>query len=387
MARIRFEKELFELGLAESGQHEFEKKEPAQEKPCPQTVEIKVGRKRRKITVGELRFTKKAKDDLIKNGALLDGPDQAFVGWLGDKLGYDITHTSPVDPFRWDKLKFIIDSCAKVLVDKKDLIKDRFDVVFIHKGNETKLKQTLREMGASGYTLVTKSLDQSIYPSATTSFVSSKPDINFTFYSTTLSTADKSSLAHELLGHMWLALQKAPFVHPDKPQEIIDKGTIAQSHNILDPFGNVFTGTVKDFIGKFLDRSTFGSMNTPTQNVGVQLYAQALATFQQLFTSKSTGKLNGSWSAPPDVFGHFEFVSANHLLAPGTSSSGISKATIEADLTKFYNSLTPDQQYVFLRMMGDVNATLTRKTGLADSLLKALTPPSGMRTPPSFTPP
>ena len=393
--RIRFEREIGDLGLGFRLAREFDQAQPkskpkAKAKPtadpppplCPRTV--KIGR--RKLVIGGLRFTKGAKADLLQFRSLLDGEDRKRIGWYKDQLGYDPAYTKPEDPFRWDKLKAIIDSCARILIHKVKLAAPlnvlRIDIdPQTSRRRERKDTASLLSLGGNGLTLVTEAMDRAIYPALVDRVVSPDADVH-AYYTTDGNSKDQNALAHELFGHVWLALQKAPYVHPNVPAITNLIGTLAPSHNILDPFGNAFAGTVRDFIARFIDRTLSTTRNNSTRNVGPAQYAQKLDAFKKLFASDSKGTLNGRWSVTPRLMDIWEALGRNFAAAPPTNAGGISQASIEADLTAFYGTLATDPQYVLLKLAEDSAANLLKVGGLGARLFSALTPPAGMNMQP-----
>ena len=384
--RIRFQMEMEGLGLVSDLPREFDRAPPRkQPPPCPRTVTIKVGKGRQKLVVGELRFSKDAKTHLLRHRTLLDPPDRNFIGWWGDQLGYDPNYKDPADPFRWEKLKFIIDSCQKIRIEHVKMLKSLslLEVKTDSTTNtvtRTAFKTSLKALGASGLTVTTEALNRSIYPNEPVTHVSLKADTHFVFYETTspLSSPDVNALAHELFGHLWLALRKAPYVHPKDAADIKARGTIDSAHNILDPFGNTYSGTVEDYLRKYVNRNFAASLHNPTLNVGPALYAKAFGDFTGAFDTKASGTLNGAWTADGSVYTHWESVGTNFELAPATQQSGVSQASIEKDATDWYAKQNQDKQYVFLRFLMDFNADMRRRAQLSAKLLSSLTRPTGM---------
>jgi hypothetical protein len=100
-----------------------------------------------------------------------------------------------------------------------------------------------------------------------------------------------------LFGHAWLAAKGVPFTHPEagSPAEAT-QGTLSERHGILDPFGQTYKGTVKDFIAKFIEsgseEKTLPSgqkviaSSSPTEGVSQQQFRDALFGF---ITEAKTG--------------------------------------------------------------------------------------------------
>jgi len=383
-------------------------------------VQIGTGRAARTLVVGSVEFTSTSKQDLVNYGSLLPGPDQAHIGWDGNLLGYEEGFTNPADPFRWNKLKFLIDSDQPVLI-KKVSVGDQIDVGILRGTNLTVTQDMMKE---AGLTLLTSTFARKTQPNAPLLVVSPFAGKHLVYYTNLANTPAQNSMAHEMFGHLWLGEQGVPSAHPKSPAGIQAFGTLTAAHGVLDPFGNVYTGTVKDFIDKYVS-SQFGALSSPTQNVGPALLQSALTTFKQGFKARARGTMNGAYSVPSDVSTAWEAISQNYALAPaqapaaqttpptttpgtGSGSTGtpatptqqttppattggggsaapatpaVSQASIESDITAWYGALSANQQYVFFRLLNDVMSTFTRKSELAAQLHKTLTPPKGMNTP------
>jgi hypothetical protein len=382
------------------------------------TLKLK-GRAPLTVVIGGLRFTKDAIDDVLKAGALLPSADQAHIGFKGDQLGYDPNYTAPTDPYRWNKLKEIIDSDAKIQVKKVGLL-GTIKVLFITPKGRAVIEDNMRQLGL---TLPTETLSKTLDPTATTMTVSPSADTHTVLYTTEMGSPADSSMAHELFGHMWLALKGVPWQHPSKPADIKARGTLSAQHGIRDPFGNIYTGTVQDYIDRYAG-SERGMLASPTQNVGTQLLQSALTAFQANFNKGATGTLNGPWKVPSDADTQWEIISTNYVLAPapqppspaptpvpattpapkstapqtGTPANApaltpapatapsVTQASIEQEVGKFYKSLNADKQYVFIRFLQAVQIDMQRRTQLASQMLKTLTKPSGMNSPTEFVP-
>jgi len=355
-------------------------------KKQPQTGGTKKQTPAASFTVGEVEFSKDAAADLLKHGSILPGPDNTHVAIItpGNKLGYDPGHTDPADPFRWEKIKFIVDTKEKVLIRKFSL-GDKVKVRMINAGVTKDLDHVLLD---PGLTLVTETLHNKIYPASTGLIVvSPSADTHHIYYSVDLSDPASSGLAHEVLGHLWLALKGVPFVHPKKPADIKATGTLEAKHGITDPFGNVYTGTVRDFIRDFVGSESLSRLKSPTQGVGAAPYGRALSQFTKDFPKEASGKLNGSWKVSGGIDGLWEILSTNYEMAQSISSSTTAPsgpspanpAAIEQDIESFYNGLSVDRQYVFLRYLEKIRTDLLRRIALANKMAKTLTPPPGMK--------
>jgi hypothetical protein len=392
-------------------------KRPSQ--PVRRTSQVKFkagkGKKARKMTVvvGGVEFTRNAMADVLKSGGLLPGPDQAHIAFARNKLAYDVAYTTPQDPFRWNQIKELIDSDEKIKVDKVDLT-DNVKVKFVTAKATTIVDQMMLSTSAAGLTLPTESRMREIYPNETTLTCSPHADMHQIYYTAIMSSsAARSELAHELLGHMWLALKKVPFVHPSDPKQVKAKGTLGASHGIRDPLGATFAGTVEDYIAKFVSSQTFAAFASPTQFVSPALFTQSLADFKAEFEKSAVKKADGSWSASDKAGLAWEMLSNNYRFAdpvaaavapsaapsttpgptPGTGSADagtppagtvppppstapavLTQGAVVAELVRWQGSLSADQKYVLGRMLDDVIGSIDRVSDLAKALRKAIKP-------------
>jgi len=332
-----------------------------------------------KFTFGEVRFSDEARSDHLKGGALLPGLDNSHTGLSADgRLGYDANYTEPTDPFRWEKIKFLINSGQKILIKKVALL-DQIEIRSIEP-DKPPIDIPDWPMQSEGLTLPTEALQRRIYPAYTGSIKASpNPDTHLIYYTTdpSPSNPDRSALAHELFGHMWLALREVPWVHPKEQADIIARGTIETKHGISDPFGGVYTGTVRDFIDRYIGSEQISRFKSPTRFVGKRLLEAAIRNLKKDFANKSEGKLNGPWQVDDDLGLIWETISANYEIAQLADPN--LQQSIEQDLANWYESLTTDQQYVFIMYLKVLRKDFTRKTKLASEILKKLKAPTGMR--------
>ena len=372
--------------------------------PVRRTSQIKIkvgkGKKARKVTivVGAVEFSRNAKADVLKGGGLLPGPDQAHIWFHGNLLAYDAAYTTPQDPFRWNQIKELIDSDEKIKVDKVDLT-DNVKVKFVTATGTKIVDQLMFQTNAAGLTLPTETRMRAIYPNETTHTCSPLADTHQIYYTGFMSSsAAQGELAHELLGHMWLAVKKAPFVHPSDPKQIKAKGTLSASHGIQDPLGAAFAGKVEDYIRKFVSSQTFAAFASPTQFVSPAFFSQALADFKAEFVKGAVKNADASWSVSPEagmawekLSNNFRFADAGTPQSAGSADAGtapptsaptpspatpslLTQATVIADLTKWQGTLTVDQKFVLEKMFDDIIRSIDRITDLAKALRKVLKP-------------
>jgi hypothetical protein len=333
---------------------------------------------------GQLHLAKGVLKDI---GESLLIEDKAFIKYHGDSLGYDPNYKKPFDPFRWDKLKDIIDSNEKIQVDKKSLT-DRIPMLEITtqgpKETTFSLVDPERGLAVEGITLITESLYKSIYPHDTEFIsVSREKDIHHIYYSGDVSTKSADNpLAHELLGHLWLALKHVPFLHPKKDKNIKAMGTLREEHNISDPLGQRYTGTVETFIDKYINpkmQGTAGS-SSPTLHVSREMLQSALEDFKRVFLKNARGKLNGDWHYEPVIEKPWREIGNNYNLAPKADSGKgvITQLNIQQNLDEWYKTLDVDHQFVFLKFLEKIIQQLDVSGDLASQLNSILVRPKGM---------
>ncbi|HTE83385.1 MAG TPA: DUF4157 domain-containing protein [Dehalococcoidia bacterium] len=373
-------------------------------------VKIQVGKGKAASTmtvvVGGVEFSANAKADVLKSGGLLPGPDQAHVAFAGNRLAYDIAYTAPQDPFRWSKIKDLIDSDEKINVEKVAL-SDNVKVRFVTPKGAKDIEQLMMTTGAAGLTLPTETVAKAIYPNETSYACSPRADAHQIYYTASMSSSvAQSELAHELLGHMWLAIKRVPFGHPKDPKRVKAIGMLEASHGIQDPLGAPFAGKVEDFIRTYVSSQSFAAFASPTQFVSPALFAQALTDFKSLFTKGASKKPDGSWAVSDAVGLAWEKLSNNFRFAPAgatpsiapsapagagptpgkaagpkaaaagpTAGTGaLSQAGVVKDLATWYRNLTADQKYVLERMLDDIKRSFDRNSDLATAVLGAIKP-------------
>ena len=156
--------------------------------------------------------------------------DQAHIILHGNFLGYEEGYAS-TDPFRWSKMKDLVESHKKVLV-KKVAFKEMVDQTFVS-GGTSKLIQA--EMIPLGLALPTAALQKQILPGQTTFIASPLAYTHVVYYTGFLGPAQEGPLAHELMGHIWLAIKCVPFGHPKSPADVKAFGTLQPLTTFLTP--------------------------------------------------------------------------------------------------------------------------------------------------------
>jgi hypothetical protein len=228
---------------------------------------------------GDITVNAEAARQIKTVGGLFSGNDQAHVAVdTKGRLGYDADHTAPEDPFRWSRLKELVDGAHlkifavsssekfKVLVKGK-VIDESIDSIRTQPGS----------LGAMGIALPVGVADGPGSPDPTYGMIYYDKDQGL------------GALTHELFGHAWLRLKSAPWEHPPQGSaEEKTRGTLTRKHGITDAFGNIHEGTVADYIQKNIESlgsstqvmtaggATITVPKSPTQGVGREAVARAL---------------------------------------------------------------------------------------------------------------
>lgn len=163
--------------------------------------------------------------------------DGTHIRKSGNKLQIDSDYATPRDPFRWSVLKEVIESKEKVEIKISNLVKLTFHLSRNGKLTSTDVDDVIR---GAGFTAVSKNLQKKVYGKL--DGITSQHNDKSMIYISTL--GDSNTMAHELLGHFYLATKGVPFGHED---------VLTKKHNIKDPRGNVFTGKVIDFLKQFVE--------------------------------------------------------------------------------------------------------------------------------------
>ena len=233
--------------------------------------------------------------DIMMRGGLFSGNDQAHITVARGVLTYDLGYTAPEDQFRWSRLKDIVDNgflkISAVSAQQKFKVQETPGAPPVD-SSIADIRRDLNDMSVMGITLIAGS---------------TSPDqtFNMIFYD---QVGGVGALAHEFFGHEWLSVKGAPSVHPPAGSAAEKtRGTISPGNLITDPFGNIFSGTVRDYIAKYIESlaktatvttAKGGRMvvpKSPTQNVGVDALTKAFAI---LVANVSTGLTATSYSAP-----------------------------------------------------------------------------------------
>ncbi|MCB1036812.1 MAG: DUF4157 domain-containing protein, partial [Acidobacteria bacterium] len=244
---------------------------------------------------GDVWVDAEATNQIKNQGGLFSGGDQAFVNVSNrGKLAYDSSHSAPEDPFRWSKLKDIVDGAHLKIYAVSD--QQKFKVQETPNAppvdrSISEIRMLVGDLSVMGITL-------------SVGGQSPDPTYDQIYY-------DKNqgigALSHELFGHEWLSVKGVPSVHPPAGSAAEKtRGTLLPSHGVTDPFGNVFSGTVRAYISKYVESlGTNVTVNTaaggqrsvpksPTQQVGVDAVNKA---FGDLHTNAASGLTKTTYNA------------------------------------------------------------------------------------------
>ena len=378
-------------------------------------------------TGSDVRVNAAAMNDILRQGALFSGADQGHIRVTNGVLTYDENYITPDDPFRWDKLTDIIDSGHVQInavqssqtfpvMEQTGSASNRRDLSI----DEIKLR--VGDLSVTGVTLVRASVEQGIrtteqaaatqqatathQAAATQQAASTKPNASGQATSSQSGAASGggaqktspaptsgwfstdnardeifydpsaglgNALAHELFGHYWLSLKGVPFEHPPAgtAQEKL-MGTLQARHGIQDPFGSTFTGTVKDFIAKYIESGegtarvtstgkTVKVATSATEKVSQQHFTAALRAFiieAKTGLKKTTTATGSNWTYTSALADQLLIIRRNY------NKLGASDQKLVKDFLAdkwFKTKLNADQQKAFQIMLQQVKG----KSGFA----------------------
>lgn len=322
-------------------------------------------------TTGDVFVDATASNQIQTKGGLFSGNDQAHVNVSSSgKLAYDASHTTPEDPFRWSKLKDIIDSGHVKIFGVSNATKFKVQEV----PGQPPVDRSLVEIGLMQGDLSTAG----IFLKAGDS--SPDPVYDMIYYDKDMGVG---ALTHELFGHGWLSLKGAPWVHPPAgTKKEKEKGTISRVHQIRDPFGNLFEGTVRDYIAKYIESvatkttvttsagQTIDVPKSPTQKIGTGVVVGA---FTQLHAKAAAGLTKSSYSAAVAnawraLCDNYDMMQGNaQAMKAGNSDLTYTKEIILSMSLMLFRSWTPDQQSGFRILLADF--TGSRQKGWAPNEL------------------
>jgi hypothetical protein len=181
------------------------------------------------------------------------------------------------------------------------------------------------------------------------------------------------ALTHELFGHEWLALKGVPSVHPPAGSAAEKTmGTLLPTHGITDPFGNVYSGTVRDYIGKHVESlgssagvtTTAGQKLTvpksPTQQVGAGALTKAFSDLNAgaasgLTATTYSGSVAQAWRI---ICNNYDQMPKNAEAAQaGNTNLMMTKEVLLSQCFMLFNSWTAGQKSGFRILLADFNGS------------------------------
>jgi hypothetical protein len=316
---------------------------PARVQRSPVTVRGRI------FEVGDIHLNPRAAVDVRQHGVLLPGPDQAHLLVTGGRqLGYEVSHTTPDDPFRWQRLKEIVDTGhadISGVSTNQDLPAQR-----VRGGTSIIERINLWRLGAGGLTLPRLSLVQTIYPNAPVYVASADNARDSVFYESGASGRGflgSNSLAHELFGHLWLAMKGVPFEHGKQ---------LTTAQGITDPMGRTFAGGVDDYIDRFAGAGRT-ALQSPTQRVSPAHLAAALNWIRTQGANHLTFQ-NNIGSITSEFGLQWETLSGNYEVLlfgpqPATASPDSAAGVLTAIVAWFNHALNADQKRGLRIVMDD----------------------------------
>jgi hypothetical protein len=254
-----------------------------------------------KLDVGTEREVDSQGKKVKVGGVLFPGPDHANIVVLSDgRIGYEVNHSNPADPFRWTRLQEIVGGGhVKVIgLNPPGSVANGF---LLAERVGSKYKKELRQLvlilpgslPKNGLTLPRLAVEQEINPNEEKYEASPRENVDTIYYlSTSGPLGGKTSLAHELFGHDLLAIKRVNWSHPRQlpsdtapiarvlaNKELDRLGTLRKKDGIKDPFGRVFEGLVETYIEHFINSRSDPLDESPTQRVSETYLKQSLDEF------------------------------------------------------------------------------------------------------------
>ena len=355
--KIAYEQSPVVSGSATPGQAQFER--------------IKVRGK--EYEVGDVHLNRQANIDVRQHGVLLPGPDQAKILVTGDgRLGYEVAHNNPDDPFRWQGLKEVVDNGH---VDIAGISSSQnFRVKEVRAGKGSIVERNLLMFMAGGITLPRLSQQTAINPNAQVIAASANDSRDSIFYESGTGgrgMLGTNSLAHEFYGHLRLAMQGVPFRHGRQ---------LTAQQGVKDPLGRPYSGTVDEYITQFAGASGT-ALQSPTQQVSTGHLEAAL---KWIMAKGASGlSLTNNIGAASSDFGlRWEVISGNYeilLVGPQTPAapSLLSAGGLLNWIIGWYNStLNDDQKRAFRSVLVGIttnfSSSRSRRSQLAQDVLSRI---------------
>ena len=334
---------------------------------------------------GNVTVNAAARADILRHNNLLTSADQAHIIVTGaNKLAYETSYLNPQDPFRWNMLKHFIDHEAVEIRAVGSTQRFNSRVIRNVNGARTVTTEpvTLSLLRAGGLTLSTEARQIAINPAAPLFIASTSSTAHQVYYETGAQgrgMMGSNSLAHELFGHLWLAVNNVPHGHGQ---------SLTGTTGITDPLGRTFTGSVDDFISNFAGatRTTFQS---PTQHVSIQSLTDTLQWIEQNGAGHIITTGNGGFDS--DLSTKWEILSTNYdvlrtsstpVNIPATGGgTGVSlnAADLRTRITTWANALPLPQRTAFRNVLRMVLTSFSsnHRMGLARDISGSINIPAG----------
>jgi hypothetical protein len=366
---------------------------------APQLERVRV--RGREFEVGAVRLHGNAATDVRRHGVLFPGPDQAHVLVTEDgRLGYEVAHTSPDDPYRWFRLREIVDTGAldihAVATDGQIRVKE-----VTPQGTQI-VQRSLFALGGNGVTLPRLERARALGPGVERFAVSPDDSRDRIYYLSDArgrSLTGGNALAHELFGHYYLALKGVPFVHPPTVEEterrrgapllpeeaarmrvaIARRGTLREEHGVRDPFGRVFVGTVREYIDRYAGATTM-AVQSPTQHVSEAFLQELLTGFAP--AARAPGALvrtdAGGFEASDAFALHWELLSTNYWLLrlnPAPTPAGLTAEAVVDRVVAVVRALDLPRREAFRLFLVQLGWMPGRRQELTTDVLQRLRVP------------
>lgn len=328
----------------------------------------------RQFMEGDVVLNQASRRDILRHGNLFPGHDQAHIAVTSNrKLAYEISYSNPEDPFRWNILKSIIDNHHVQIFAVG--FSDTFNVkeITISQGNRAQVIRpvTLSMVTGSGITLPTESQQLSINPQADRMLASTSNTYHQVYYETGAGgrgMLGSNSLAHELFGHLWLALQGVHYRHGR---------SLAGTSNITDPLGRQFTGSVDDYIDSFAGASYTSVLQSPTFNVSPQYLLSTIQWIERQGASHISTQGNGGIDADLDLkwqalSNNYDILMINSRIGVRISQSlTLTASSVVTRMVAWINRLPANKKTAFINVLRAITQSIraNRRAGLSSAVL------------------
>lgn len=305
--------------------------------------------------IGDVTLNPAAQSDVLNEHALLPGPDQPHLIVNNRQLGYDVEHKTPDDPFRWERLKEIIDRGHVIIQGVSTTT--TFDVKEV-RGKSTQIVQkNLLQLRGAGIALVRESVLRTIGIDRPMVIASPDDAHDMIIYEQRSGSALLSNaLAHELYGHLWLSMQGVPQAHG---REITPEQ--AQTGNVRDPFGSTYSGEVDTYIGEFAGASESG-LESPTQHVSEAFLNDSLVGVErEALAPAGLTRQQGSWKASPGFIRQWALLSNNYGILRATVPARA--GTVAMKVLSIARQLDEDQRFAFDAFLSEIQLTFIHHRG------------------------